>query len=314
MIELYKNKKWLEKKYLKERLSTYQIAKLYGVSSHSIQYWLIKFNIPIRSHSEATSLYHKKRIGNRKYNNKDWLCDQYLRKKLSIYEIAKLCGVNYQIIRYWLIKYNIPLRSYSEATYLAEMNHCKLSQEAIYFINGELLGDGSLKSISPYSALFNYGSKYLEYIRYIKDTLKSFGIKQAGNINKHYYKNLDCYTYHYNSLCYAELLPIYKNWYPDGRKIVPKDIKLTPLTCKQWYIGDGSLKHSKNRKPTIELSTDGFTISDVEWLVKQLKKLNFKATRQPFGNKVYISAYSVKDFLNYIGDCPVNCYQYKWKC
>ena len=30
-------------------------------------------------------------------------------------------------------------------------------------------------------------------------------------------------------------------------------------------------------------------------------------------NEIRISAYSVKDFLNYIGECPVNCYRYKWK-
>lgn len=311
MIKLYQNKEWLEKEYLEEGLSTYQIAKFCRVSSHSIQYWLTKFNILIRSHSEATSLYHKKRIGNRKYNNKDWLHDQYLRKKLSIYQIAKLCGVNYQIIRYWLIKYNIPRRSYSESTHLAEKNHCKLSQEMTNFINGELLGDGSLRLVSSYSALFNYGSKYLEYIKYIRDTLESLGIRQAGKIYTKYYKDLNCYTYSYNSLSYAELLLIYKKWYPKGKKIIPKDLKLNPITCRQWYIGDGCLRHPKNRKPTIELATCSFSIFDIDWITKKLINLGFKATRQS-GNRIFISAYSVKDFLDYIGKCPIECYAYKW--
>jgi len=108
------------------------------------------------------------------------------------------------------------------------------------------------------------------------------------------------------------LLPIYKQWYPNGKKIVPKNIELTPLTCRQWYIGDGSLGYEKNGKAHITLYTIGFIVSDVEWLKKQLIKLGFKATRQPSNNSIGISVSSVKDFLEYIGDCPVEHYQYKW--
>ena len=60
------------------------------------------------------------------------------------------------------------------------------------------------------------------------------------------------------------------------------------------------------------LSTCGFSISDVEWLISQLNELGFKATRMSSNNVIHISTYSAKAFLNYIGKCPVKCYQYKW--
>jgi len=242
----------------------------------------------------------------KKYQNKKWLEDKYVKEKFSIRQIAEICNITYESMRKWMIKFNIPRRYINEAVHLAKVNHCKLSQEAIEWINGELLGDGSLNCRSLYSARFDYSSKYEEYIQYVSDILKSFGIKQSGKIRK--FKN----NYKYISYSYEELLPIYKQWYPNNKKIVPKDIELTSLTCRQWYIGDGYLKHPQKGTQYIRLSTDGFPQKDVSWLVKELSKIGFKATRQPSSNRIVISVFSTKKFLNYIGNCPVKCYQYKW--
>ena len=199
----------------------------------------------------------------------------------------------------------------SQINHLAKANHCNLSQEAKEWINGELLGDGSIRSHNVWSAQFRYGSKYLEYCRYVKEILAFFEIA-GGNIYKQYHKIFNCYSYHYDSFCYVELLPIKKQWYPNNKKIVPKDIELTPLTCRQWYIGDGMLAHFKKKRPCIILFTYAFSIDDIEWLVEELNKLGFKTVRQPSCNRIHISAYSTQNFLNYIGKCPVNCYKYKW--
>lgn len=52
-MEEYKDKEWLRKKYTGEKLSQEQIGKLCGVSNKTIGRWLKKFNIYIRSRSEA---------------------------------------------------------------------------------------------------------------------------------------------------------------------------------------------------------------------------------------------------------------------
>ena len=246
------------------------------------------------------------------YKNRNWLSQKYLEEELSISQIAKLYNYDRTVIYYWLKKLNILIRSKSEAHHLVRGNHCNLSDEARQWIDGELLGDGSLRSQSKYSANFVYTSKHLEYIQYISDTLKSFGIEQAGKIHKKKDKKWNNYSYCYDSLCYAELLPIKKRWYPEGKKNIPRDLKLTPLTLRQEMIGDGCLVHKKRCRPYIILCTCGFPISDVEWLVIQLIKLGFKAIRQVGNNMIGISTYSTKAFLDYIGVCPVQCYRYKW--
>jgi len=246
------------------------------------------------------------------YKNRKWLYNKYINEKLSTFQIDKLCGVSPPSIRYWLVKYNIPCRSRSEARHLATDNHCNLSNEAREWIDGELLGDGSLHKTSPYSAIFTYSSKYLEYIEYVRNTLKSFGIEQSGEIYKYKDKKHGAISYNCNSNSYPELMVIYNRWYPYNKKIIPRDIKITPLTLRQHYIGDGSLTHSKKQKSYIRLATNGFKISDVNWLIKQLNKLGFKANRQHNNNVIRFLDCFTRDFLEYIGECPVKCYQYKW--
>jgi len=272
MIKQYRNEEWLRNKYWEEELRQKQIAKLCGIDRKTIQKWMKKLNIPRRSRSGANQ-------GQVSWN-----------KGRSVPEETK--------------------KKIGKASHLALGNHCKLSGEAIEWLNGELLGDGTLYSYNSYSARFQYGSKFLEHIQYVKNTLNSFGIR-GGKIYKYHYKNCDCY--YYSTFFYEELLPLYKKWYldPDRKKIVPKDIKLTPLTLRQEYIGDGCLSLQKRRSHII-LSTNGFTIADVKWLIKELINLGFKATRQLSNNVIRISVHSTKEFLEYIGSCPVECYQYKW--
>jgi len=313
MSELYQDKDWLYQKYLEEQLSAHQIGKLCKRSVATIINWLNKFNIPIRSRSEANHLNYIRKIGNDKYCDRKWLKGKYLKEKLSTTQIGKLCRVSNRTILDWLYKSGIPIRNIGERIHLAKANHCNLSQEAIEWLNGELLADGCLSSRSIHSANFAYASKYPEYIKYISNVLDSFGIKQMGKINKQYYKDSDCFTYHYASLAYEELIKLKEKWYSNRHKVVPKNIELVSLTCRQWYIGDGSLTHQKGRMPHIRLATNGLFVEDTERLVIQLNELGFKATRRNHGNRIGISAFSTKDFLDYIGKCPAKCYQYKWE-
>ena len=246
------------------------------------------------------------------YKDRDWLYVNYRIKKLSPRQIGEIIEVNHNTIWLWLYKFNFSIRSNAEARHLTKGNHCQLSQEAKEWLDGELLGDGGIYSQSSYSARIGYGSKYLEYIEYVSDILTSFGIKQAGKISKKYHKDMNCYTYKYTSLDYEEFLPIRKRWYPEGKKIVPRDIELTPLTCRQWYIGDGCLEHQKKGRSYITLSTNAFPVADVGWLTNELIKLGFKTKKQLSNNTIHVSTHSTKDFLDYIGKCPIDCYQYKW--
>lgn len=245
------------------------------------------------------------------YKNKDWLYQKYIVEKLSSIEISKIINVHKVTILNWLRNHNIPIRSNSESKHIWQANHFDITNEFREWIDGELLGDGCLNSRSKYSARVKYSSKYLEYIDYIAESLKHFGIEQSGYIRKRE-PNPGAYSYHYTSKSYNELKDFHTRWYPNGKKIVPKDLKLTPVTLRQWYVGDGSLFANQNGIKSIRLYSCGFTDAEVYFLTKLLKGLNIIATKCA-NNCINISTKSVKGFLDYIGKCPVYCYQYKWE-
>jgi hypothetical protein len=244
------------------------------------------------------------------YQDKNWLYNKYGKEKLSTRDIAKILNVSHGTIKKWLHRQEIPVRPCGEGIHIKTANHFTVTKQFEDWINGELLGDGCLWSQSDYSAYILYSSKYLEYIDYISGTLEAFGIKQSGYIQK-CKAGHKIYIYHYHSRNYSELKPFRNKWYPNGKKIIPEDLELTPLTLRQLYIGDGCLVKRHKWNPYISLATHCFTESELDFLINLFKNINIVA-RKDSQNRLNISTKSVKQFLNYIGSCPVECYKYKW--
>ena len=139
--------------------------------------------------------------------SKETLKELYCDKEFSTPQIAESLNVGKSTVCFLLKKYNISPRSRGDGIFLRLKNNCKLDDKAKEFINGELLGDACLESRNNRSARFQYGSKYEEYIRYLSDTLSSFGIKQSGNIR--YRQNRSFISFSYSSKSYVELFDIY---------------------------------------------------------------------------------------------------------
>jgi 5-methylcytosine-specific restriction endonuclease McrA len=111
MSKKYKNKEWLIEKYESERLSAYEIAEQTTVAPTTIQTYLEKFDVNIRSQEEST----RNRFHGAKYHDEKWLRSKYIEKSLSTIEIAEICDCTSATIRHWLVKHDIEIRSFSEA-------------------------------------------------------------------------------------------------------------------------------------------------------------------------------------------------------
>ncbi len=180
------------------------------------------------------------------------------------------------------------------------------------FLDGLLLGDGHLaKQTKNSNVLYAHTCKHKEYIVFIKDFLMQYNISFTPNIYvkpNGYGTGVGYQIYsHVDSFFTKE----YPRWYCDKKKILPKDIIVTPLSLLHWYIGDGTLDTDQGYLRQIAISAHSFTYEERDHLVEKLNDIGISASNRKNG-LICVKKKSVPYFLNYIGECPVSCYKYKW--
>ena len=186
-----------------------------------------------------------------------------------------------------------------------------LSNEQKEVLYGCLLGDGNLNIHKrAKNATFSYTCIDKETVEKVASyfTKDFFGkVSFCQYFDKRTNKVYSRYTY--RTLSSPVLTEEYYNWYPDKKKIIPK-INFTPVICYWWYIGDGCLY-----KRRIFLATDCFPKSNLEEIV--LPKLNDFSPRLIKNGKEthFRTCFSVErsqKFLEYIGECTLPHFSYKW--
>jgi len=64
----------------------------------------------------------------------------------------------------------------------------------------------------------------------------------------------------------------HEKWYPDGLKIIPEDLELTPLVCAIWFADDGCILQTGKNALTMKISTDGFGKKGASLLAGKLQE------------------------------------------
>lgn len=151
------------------------------------------------------------------------------------------------------------------------------SSEQVEIINGLMLGDGCIsypRSTSKYPRLTNVRkASDIEYLKWQCEKLQCF-----YSATPKLYSKLDIRTQKTYNSCYVSsrsapaFKEFYGKWYPSGKKIVPRDLVLTPLTIAIWFCDDGHMRFSNDLEKVIfvKFSTDGFTKTDTEFLASLL--------------------------------------------
>jgi len=195
----------------------------------------------------------------------------------------------------------IPGRPYDEPIYI--------SDTAIEIFEGELLGDGGLE-LTPTSnnpgfahstANFCY-SEFLENALIAENILIHSEILPPRNGGKEQRRIRTKYNQSFKSL--------FNRWYPNNTKIAPNDLTLNKLKILHWYLGDGYIENK-----IVKFSTCGFKWDEVENLSTKMNSLGFKSIVQKHsGGYPVLKLYSKssRDLINWLGNCPVKGYEYKF--
>lgn len=297
----------LRQLYWDEGFNIRHIARLLGISTASVYRAMLRHNI------------ERRRADYPVLRDKDHLYKLYWIEQQSISQVATKLGCSEGSVRHWLKKHNIPTRTLIEVAKVHFSNDLSLSYHLQQFLVGSMLGDGHLRPgavVSSYAA----NSKHREYINHLESLFQGCGYKTST-----YVINSDNKIVHNLYVEGSNQLQILRvKWYPKGGKIVPKDIDLTPTTCLYWYIEDGSLRiRSGSKKRSINgiyLSTESFTVEEIELLIEKLKMVlnlstGMKKRKSSSRGRFFIALHKLPalNFLEYIGGVsPVRCYDYKF--
>ena len=246
--------------------------------------------------------------------DENWLREQYIDKKRSAMDIANELGYSDVGIFNALERFNIDTRK-------AE-NHFNPTNKFIELLDGTLLGDGWLRG---YKTSGDYGLEQNNrpYIKWMYDKFNNFGIdgriRERTTTRKEIARNFgrnppeddkELNSYTFNTLRYKELKNQYSRWYPNGSKIIPKDINITPLNMFIWFLEDGSAYWGSTKK--VKFHTNGFNKEHVLMLKDKLSNelnisLSLYETPDDRGKQPVLLINRVKNmykFIDYIIDIP----------
>jgi hypothetical protein len=317
--ERYKDKMWLRNQYTTKGLGTRTISKSFGVSPAAIIYYVKKFGLAV----------HKKCLGPRRgakllYRKESWLRNKYVSQQWSSCRIAKFCNIGNRHVLRWMNRYGISRRDFPSQGRILSM-----SPRLVSIIEGELLGDGHVRMVSPNSAVFTYGCKHKNHALWLIRCFSDEGVSfiNKGRPTKHVLPQNGNTAYFFSSLSYPQLVEIRRRWYPNGKKVVPLDIALNETSVRHWFIGDGTTFFRKSRpyRPSrgIFFCTHSFTFRENHRLARHLLNdlgirasvIRCKTKRRLYFN-LRLGEKASRLLLNTIGKCPSKLtkeYGHKWK-
>lgn len=263
---------------------------------------------------------HGKSYKYHQLNDYNWLYEHYVNKSLSTNNIRDIIGCKASnSIRQALMRHNIPIRNISQGL---TVNSPKITINKD-MIDGCLLGDSWLFRYNPNSDIsmpyFIKKNKFLDHVEYNANIL--YPLIDINQFITTEYKGKSKY-YIFRTPVYKELMSFYNRWYITGKRQPPDDIIITPELLKNWFMDDGSSyqrrKHSKTKQVVIVLSCEGFEPERIDMITSKLceeTNLNFLMTKcnSGCGFRISLSQKYTALFFDYIGSCPVESFQYKWK-
>lgn len=136
-------------------------------------------------------------------------------------------------------------------------------------IIGTLLGDGSMRKKTNAHLEINHAFSQKALVDWKYDALKHFvatpPTARRGNGQR--------IAYRFTTRSVPELTPFYDIFYPKGKKIIPKELTLTPLALTVWFMDDGS-----RSRTSVYLNSQQFTLENQYQLMNSLKQLQIQST------------------------------------
>lgn len=161
-------------------------------------------------------------------------------------------------------------RESRKITYSSEIRHLKkvpFTERQRSIVVGCVLGDACLHpnwSNTNYTLKITRSEKQKAYIDWQHEQLKPFVLTAPR-----WYERTNSYTM--RTISHSDLTTLYREFYPNGKKILPPKIKeyiQNPLTLALWFMDDGNARHRYGAMGGFNLNTQSFTKAENEILAQ----------------------------------------------
>lgn len=226
---------------------------------------------------------------------------------LSKAQVARELGVGPTVVLKALRLEGVARRTTSAGRRLQVARALDLTSVALDTLDGLLLGDGCISGTAGQS-IYQHTDKHRSAIQYLAELFRSFGCETWESAEQHIELLGKHYTaWKFNTRAYGALYEQRVRWYPNGAKVAPPDLRITPIGLLWWFIGDG----------TLHGNSPALCIHDMRADARRLQELLADTVgvrvAQHYGGKVLsISARDRGRFYNFMPPCPLPAYEYKW--
>lgn len=178
-----------------------------------------------------------------------------------------------------------------------------VEDQQLEVLNGSLLGDAYITKRGQIQ--FEQSENQKEYLFWKHKELSSISYENVVKVSR-FDKRFSKTNYSYRFWTRQFFSKWRKIWYVDGKKIIPKNLKLTPKTLAVWYMDDGCYSDHK-----CIISTDSFSKEDILFIQSLfLRKFGIKSSIKN-KSKILIRKESQNDFFQLIKPYIYPKFQYK---
>lgn len=182
-------------------------------------------------------------------------------------------------------------------------------------LEGMLLGDGHLeRQRGALSARLKIEHSVVqaEYVDWKYTEWRDWVLTPPKERVRHNRLGTESVNRGFSTLSHDELERFRVRFYRDHRKVVPKDLALTPVSMAVWFMDDGSRKSGQCRG--VYLNTQGFRPWEVELLRAVMRSdvgVDTSVRQQSDGLQIYVPSSFVGIMAAYIEDELLPCMRYK---
>lgn len=196
-----------------------------------------------------------------------------------------------------------------------------LRSEAMEVFDGVMLGDGGLRHTgrSALMSVSKSGIQYMPYLTHLRDTLSLLGVEPCTDHPKNFERVSRERPYtccELKSHVSPFLFEQRRRWYPNGKKIIPSDVRITPISMAYEFMDDGSTSWVQGNRVLLRLYTNCFSKEEVYHL-RDLVTGRFGVYFYPYlysgWGLTLRKTEEVNLFLEQIEEYVLPCYKYKVK-